>query len=239
MFIEMRTKKQITRRIKLLYYIFFVMVIASVVAGLTGRDFRAGFNTGYQNGRKQQAAGKSEEKRLHRMEFSFIPNDISRQDYDIPVHVSDDGGIRINARMNIFDFEVESSDPIHRPLPAAIACTLLWIAAFVLYLSIFVIIFKILNSLRRSIKNDDLFSRRNITRTRRIGIYLIVASVAFDLGTYIDTLTAARMLEGTRLLPYVGFPITFGNLITGILILFIAEVFAIGYDMSEEQRLTI
>ena len=50
---------------------------------------------------------------------------------------------------------------------------------------------------------------------------------------------AAELLAGTDIIIDTSFPISYWNILIGVLVLFTAEVFAIGYRLSEEQKLTI
>ena len=50
---------------------------------------------------------------------------------------------------------------------------------------------------------------------------------------------AAELLAGSGYTVDAGFHVSYAMIIMGILILFAAEVFAIGQNLSEEQKLTI
>lgn len=235
----MRTKLQIIHRIKLLYSIFFIMIIASVVVGITGRDFQAGWKDGYKDALQNHEAEKSGDDSYTVTRFHYLNQDIKNSAFTIPVIGIKDNTLKINGRVNVFDFEVQSSGPLKLPLFPKVSSQILIILSALLYAAIFVVIFIILNSLRRSVHDNNIFSRHTITLTRCIGILMIVASILADVGLYIENQIAAQLLEGSQFVPYLGFPLTFRDLIMGVLILFIAEIFAIGYDMTEEQRLTI
>ena len=45
--------------------------------------------------------------------------------------------------------------------------------------------------------------------------------------------------DSTDIIIDTSFPISYWNILIGVLVLFTAEVFAIGYRLSEEQKLTI
>ena len=50
---------------------------------------------------------------------------------------------------------------------------------------------------------------------------------------------AVRLLEGTSFEVVQTFPLSYWNVIVGILFLFMAEVLSLGTQLSEEQKLTI
>ena len=108
-------------------------------------------------------------------------------------------------------------------------CYLLMVITGLSYLTILVLIALIINSLRHS----------NILRTRAIGILILVAELSEALMKYISNTEAARLLEGTSFEVVGTFPLSYWNVIVGILFLFMAEVLSLGTQLSEEQKLTI
>ena len=90
----------------------------------------------------------------------------------------------------------------------------------------------------RSMRHASV-QHRNIVRTRVIGFLLIVASVSQSLCSWLNNCSAVELFRGTQYVVDTSFRFDFGGLITALMILFIGEVFAIGYNLSEEQKLTI
>lgn len=82
------------------------------------------------------------------------------------------------------------------------------------------------------------FNRDNIKLIRAIGILLIASSLLANLAYYLEAQSLTQLLKDTSLLISIDI-YEFGDLFAGVLILVIAEIFAIGYDLSEEQKLTI
>lgn len=107
------------------------------------------------------------------------------------------------------------------------------------YLAVFVMIALIINSLRRSIRDEEPIRHANIVRTRLIGALILVAELSDAAMQYLNNREAARLLAGTVFEVSASFPINYWNVIVGILFLFMAEVFTIGTQLSEEQKLTI
>lgn len=118
-------------------------------------------------------------------------------------------------------------------------CYLLMVITGLSYLTILVLIALIINSLRKSIRDEQPLRHSNILRTRAIGILILVAELSEALMKYISNTEAARLLEGTSFEVVGTFPLSYWNVIVGILFLFMAEVFSLGTQLSEEQKLTI
>ena len=97
----------------------------------------------------------------------------------------------------------------------------------------------IIRSLRRSIREERPLDRRNVRMLRTIGVLTILAELAQDFVNWRMAGRAAELLAGSGYAVQTGFGISYTNLIMGILVLFAAEVFAIGQNLSEEQKLTI
>lgn len=227
----MRTKQKILRRIRTFYILFFVVIVASVVLSVTGNDFMTGFNDSI---RDTQLTGN----KLHTKHLFSLVNRTADRDHDIPVVVAPDSSIIAQARIQSFDLRIISTQKSGNNA-TTITSGLLMFAAIAAYLAIFIIIFIILNSLRSSVKTENVFERRNILFTRAIGILIICASVCLSLSSYCDAQYAATFMTGNSLVVNTSLSFTFSDIIMGILILFIAEVFAIGYDISQEQQFTI
>ena len=82
-------------------------------------------------------------------------------------------------------------------------------------------------------------NRRNILYTRLIGFILIGSEVLEGLIGWCMRTGAAEALKGSAMTVDVSFPLSYWNLLMGVLMLFMAEVFAIGTRLGEEQKLTI
>ena len=91
----------------------------------------------------------------------------------------------------------------------------------------------------RSIKSGRIFQQRGIKWIRLIGILLLLLSLALDLSVYLERINAAALLANTDWVPDHHFTIHFTRIFFSIIILFVAELLNIGYDIQEEQELTI
>ena len=99
--------------------------------------------------------------------------------------------------------------------------------------------FVIIHSLRRSIREERPLDRRNVRYLRMIGFLTIATELLEDLLGWIMNTRAAELLAGTGYSVDTSFHVSYTLIIMGILILFAAEVFAVGQNLSEEQKLTI
>ena len=109
----------------------------------------------------------------------------------------------------------------------------------VAYLAVLILIALIINSLRKSIRDEQPLRHGNIGRTRAIGILMLVAALSESFMKYINIREAATLLQGSALQVDTTFPLNYWNIIVGILMLFMAEVLVVGTQLSEEQKLTI
>ena len=90
-----------------------------------------------------------------------------------------------------------------------------------------------------SINKSDIFNWRNVRRLRRLGMALVVSFCCAFASTYLHFIGIDEVfsMEGYELnLPELTSTIT---LVLGLCSLIVAEVFAIGLKMKEEQDLTI
>ncbi len=90
-----------------------------------------------------------------------------------------------------------------------------------------------------AVNRSDIFNWRNVRRLRRLGILLIVGFVCVLLPEYLSlcNLREVFSMESYELILSDSVKVT--NLLLGLIALIVAEVFAIGLKMKEEQDLTI
>jgi hypothetical protein len=138
-------------------------------------------------------------------------------------------------RIPISYFEVYTICDTHMGLGAFLLQTLLAgliVAGYVLAL---VALIRFVVRINRS----EIFVWRNVKLLRRLGVYLCVSFIAFVGSAYMDCYAVSQSiaLEGYDINWWVGLENT--NLLLGLAALLIAEVFAIGLRLREEQELTI
>lgn len=142
--------------------------------------------------------------------------------------------------VNLYVKTSEDSDPeLVSHLNKANYSLLLFIPALLAKLSILILVALIINILRKSVRDEQLLPKRIIVYTRIVAVLLILSEIFTALGTYIYHHAAQMLLEGSALQVDSVFPLNYWNIFMAILVLFSAEVFSIGSQLSEEQKLTI
>lgn len=238
--------KNLQRRILALYIAFFAAIIASFCFGTLGSGLAKGFRDGYRVSDQivnEQADGN---QNYWVGVYYDLPSADSEIDFELNNPTLPDG-TKLKARINRVDLMVENNNTIldgslWKGLTTLMGTPAIFICSWLLvigYAVIVVMMFLIIRSLRRSIKSENVFDRKNFVRTRIIGALLIVCAVLSALINYLTVNKAAKLLEGSAVILDTSFSVDFWDVLMGILILLIAEAFAIGYDMTQEQKLTI
>lgn len=90
-----------------------------------------------------------------------------------------------------------------------------------------------------SINRSQIFNWKNVIRLRWLGGLLVLGFLLSNIPQYISILKLKEIfaLKGYEVIPSASIDII--NLVLGLVALIIAEVFAIGLRMKEEQELTI
>lgn len=231
----MQNKRRLYKHLLIIYVFYFAALIAGFAAGIP--DFIRGFNEGFNDSyfvTKDADGGNL---------FSYtttapiaLAGMESFQIAGMPKGVEVSGGE--------LDLRVQTQEPTtpfseYRWMANNGYCFLLLMILAGLFLAIFILIAKIINSLRRSIRDELPFRHRIIGQTRAIGILILTSELCETLVKYINIKAAAQVLAGSPFEVVSSFPISYWNVIMGILILFMAEVLSIGAQLSEEQQLTI
>lgn len=159
--------------------------------------------------------------------------------HDFYLRLPADSTIAISAHPNRIDVALATTSPDRLSSPLVTATIVLQFATVLLLLVIFVFIFIELRTLYKAIKQGKIFQRRSIRCLYVIAIALILMSLSIDFAKYFEQCYVANLLQGSGLEIASGFNIHFVRLLFGIVILFIAEIFKIGFQMQEDQDLTI
>lgn len=242
----MNTKNALQQRILALYIAFFTVIIASFCFGTLGSGLAKGLRDGFRVSDQIVSEQADGNQNYWVGVYYDLPSADAEINIDLNAPASTEG-THLKARINRVDLMVEKPNTtldgsIWKGLtelmgsPSIFICTWLLVIG---YAVIVVMMFLIIRSVRRSVKSESVFDRKNFLRTRVIGILLIVCSFLSALINYLTVNKAAELLEGSCLTLNTSFSVDFWDVLMGILILLIAEAFAIGYDMSQEQKLTI
>lgn len=234
----MKSKKIILRRITALYIVFFVVIafgLVRAVSRFSGEDFNTGRNDARRMAVEEMGASGQNVELIYE-----LPTATSTMDFDIPVYSDEAADITMYARPALLDVKATMPSGVLLGGISFNSYGLVYsLLVTLIYGAIFVILFIVIGSLRRSIRNDDVFKKSNIALTRAIGILLIAASLLFSLMSWIEARAMAPYFAESPYRINTAFPFNFGELIMGVLIFIIAEIFSISSSLSEEQKLTI
>lgn len=228
----MQNKKKLYKHLIVIYILYFVVLLAGFIFKLP--SFTSGFNAGMRQANREVGQGD-----LHSylvtadvingetgcIAIDGLPEHVKPRFAELLLFVEEPGALTMQ---NAFRIHADNG-----------YVYLLMLVAGLSYLAVFVLIALIINSLRKSIRDEQPLRQGNIMRTRAIGILLVAAELCNALALYLNHCKAAELLAGTEYEVMSGFPIKGWNLIVGLLFLFMAEVFSIGTQLSEEQKLTI
>lgn len=238
----MQNKKTFLRRLLVIYITFF-MVLATGLALEILPGFSQGYNEGGEIGTDIAANWLSGKPRMIYM-LENIP--IAESPEALASGTASNPETKIDIRIRRIGMTVEQEAPGASMLTLAFrslggsgwiyASIMLCMAA---YLTIVVLMVLIIRSLRGSIREERTLDKRNVWYLRAIGGLAIATELLDDLVARAMNLRAAELLAGSGYTVDTTFHVSYSTIIMGILILFAAEVFAIGQNLSEEQKLTI
>ncbi len=242
----MKSKKEVLGRLLTIYILFLVMVVLSVLSRVIP-DLTRGFNDGMVlSGEIQESMTEGESVQHYIL-------------YDIPIKYSatqlvggesdsaEQQSPRIDCYVSKVDLTVE--EPVEGDLSALKYAfgtvggsvwyyVVAWLM-IIAYISIILLLALIINSLRRSIRNSCEVSILNVLYTRIVAALIIVTELVDASMVYSMKLKAAELLNNSGVVVDTSFSPDFWVVILGVVVLFMAEVFAISHYISEEQKLTI
>ena len=225
----MQHKSKILLRLNILYGIFLILLFISIGNTFFSGDFQAGLQEGLR-----QSMETCLPDNVKTDVYPEIALERKAGKYEIPVTCPTDTNVAISVRITQIDAAVKGN---HSPSRSMLTGFLLTISVFC-YIVIVVILALILHSLRKSIKRGNIFNRDNIKLIRTIAILIISSSLLNSLGHYIEIRQIIQLFAGTEWHPAWN-GLEYKEIILGLVILVIGEIFTAGYDLSEEQKLTI
>ncbi|MEG1886062.1 MAG: DUF2975 domain-containing protein [Alistipes sp.] len=238
----MQNKKSLLQRMLVIYITFFIVLVISVA-----HSFLPEFSKGYREGAAlSENIVKSWVQKTPRSVFMFDGISVLNKT-DFPIeNVRLQTGQSISAQVQQLSLMVEQDAPNASPIGLALQVVggsgwlyLLTILGGLSYLVIIVLMFLIIHSIRKSIKEERTLDNRNVWFIRTIGALVIFSELCRDVTSWQMNGKVAELLSNSGLMINTHFTVSYGTIILGILILFTAEVFAIGENLSEEQKLTI
>lgn len=258
----MQNKRPLLQRLLVIYVAFFIVLAISIAHSLLP-NFTKGFGRGTELGKEIAAEWMQgnpcafyllSDVAVHapmplgeaEPAATAAPTAADSAEAAVPATTSPAGHRRLQATAGSLDLLVVEEAPGASPLGMAFRSIggTPWLYALTMlnalvYPAIIVLMCIIIRSLRRSIRNECTLDRRNTRYLRAIGALTILSELCSDLTAWWMNRQAAEVLAGTGLEVDTNFAVSYGTIIMGILVLFAAEVFAIGQQLSEEQKLTI
>lgn len=234
-------KKNYLRRLMAIYIAFFAVLLISFVLDVVP-NFQRGIDEGIEMGTELSEVIDEPKPRSIYMLWN-IP--IRRSE---PIEIaSNDPERTIKGYISTLSCEV--SEPLNEKRDvmqiafAAIGNSpwiyALMILSALIFPVIIVLMFLIIRSVRNSIREERPLGAANAVLLRSIALLTIASELFGEVGMWLMSRRAAEVLAGTGYTVDAAFHFDYSVLVMGILLLFAAEVFKIGRDMSEEQRLTI
>lgn len=229
----MQNKKRLHKHLLFIYIIYFAALIVGFAASLVP-DFTRGWRNA-DTTIKQELTHDSQ--RIYLVSAPLVQTSEQGITIDnLPENIIPTiGRLELCVKVN----EKYTLGNAFKTMGNNVYCYILMLVTGLSYLTILVLIALIINSLRKSIRDEQPLRHSNILRTRAIGILILIAELSEALSKYINNSEAARLLEGTSFEVVSTFPLSYWNIIVGILFLFMAEVLSLGTQLSEEQKLTI
>ena len=236
----MQNKSTYLRRLLAIYVAFFVVLLAGLTLELAP-DFSRGMQAG-------TALGKVMNKQINQAvpqtsyllwnlpvkEPSFVATEaadslqrVAVSPSNITIHVTEPMG---NHSLWWYAFAAVGGTPW---------CYLLLALGSLAYLAIIVLMWLIIRSVRRSIREEQPLATCNVWRLRTIALLAIGSELCNSLYNYLMAHRGAAVLAESAYRVCTSFQFDYSILILGLLILFAAELTAIGRDLGEEQKLTI
>lgn len=233
----MRTKKTQLKRLLAIYTVFLLLLLAGALHGSV--DFARGFSDG------MEMADRLEHDKGNCYEYFAVNVPVYTKFAPLEAGQPADTLCQLNSRVEQISLLVRKAS--HDPAPQVVFRMFadngyLYLAMMLIAfskLAIFILMGLIINSLRKSIRDERTLDRHNILYTRIIGVVLICAELLNGVFEWCQRTEAARLLEGSTWMVDTSFPLSYWNLVMGVLVIFMAEVFAIGTRLSEEQKFTI
>lgn len=236
----MQNKKSLLKRLLFLYIALFLIIITGIVHSLLG-EFGRGAADGMKMGIRIAEKIQQGNPRLIYLlgDVRIVGNSENRS----PIQHGDIEIEPVVTRMNlIVDEPAEGASPLGIAFRSVGGSPWLYVMAMLIpffLLAVIVLMVMIIHSLRRSIREERPLDRHNVWYLRSIGGLTILIALFNGLLGHTMNLRAAKLLAESSLTVDTSFDLSYTTIIMGLLILFSAEVFAIGQNLSEEQRLTI
>ncbi len=240
----MKNKQAQLKRLMALFVLFLALLAVGFIhsmAGDFGRGFVAGMEAGESIGEGWTALNR---------DYTYLIPDVRIDEEFRPVAqdsaAASRSGREVMIQRNAVTLKVRHSAGDLSPMAASMRIVgdnpMVFYSALIILLSraaIIILMIVIILSLKRSIREERPMERANILYMRLIGGLLILSELMDAAGTRLIRSHAAEVLADYGLRVDDSFSISYWNVMMAVMVLFAAEVFAIGQRLSEDQQLTI
>jgi hypothetical protein len=143
--------------------------------------------------------------------------------------------LKTGQRIPISYYEVSTISDVRQSVGLFVADLFMGLCMIILSLLAFIGLIRFVVNINRS----QIFVWRNVKQLRRLGLYLIAIYLLYTVANYLECRFVAETIE------LEGYTINWSkaledsNLLFGLATLLVAEVFAVGLRLQEEQDLTI
>ncbi len=236
----MQRKTGYLKRLLMIYIAFFALVAGSFLLEVMPA-FDEGLSSGLELGEELNEAIREEQPK----QIFMLWNIPIKRSEPIAITTANESQA-VEGHLSTMSFAV--TEPLNEQSPSQIAFAaigdspliwLLMIASALCFPAIIVLMFFIIRSVRRSIREEETLGQGNAWMLRAIALLTICSELLGQVSQWQMNCRAAEVLRGSGYTIDTNFHLNFGMLIVGLLLLFSAEIFKIGRDLSEEQRLTI
>lgn len=236
----MQNKTTYLKRLLAIYIAFFVVLIAGLAF-----DVAPGFRQGLEAG---TTMGQDLNAQLNQTtpQSSYLLFNCPLRQPDAVILETADSIRRVTAFPSTMTFRITEPAGNHSMWWHAFATVggspwVYWmmVAASLAFLVIIVLMWLIIRSVRRSIRQEMPLAKSNVWRLRVIALLTIFSEICNSLSNWMMNHRAAELVADAAYTVNTAFQFNYPTLIMGLLILFAAELTAIGRDLGEEQKLTI
>lgn len=236
----MQNKKIYLQRLLVIYITFFVILVGGFVWDIIP-NLTQGIEEGTRVGNEMASDYEQVSPKAHYL-FWNIPIEQS-DSFSIPTEVENR---EIVGQISTLSFSVkepaEERSIVHMAFAAIGNSPLIYalmIGSALCFPVIVVLLFFIIRSVRRSLREELPVGKNNAWLLRAIAALTILTELLGQLGMWLMNSKAAEILAGSGYVVKTGFQFNISTLVMGILLLFAAEMFEIGRELGEEQKLTI
>lgn len=233
---EKHEKRALNRRLTLIYVGYFLLLAMAFACSFLPM-WRIGLNNGYKLGSLEAQSFDREEFYMvgvRPLPLNHLPDAITQADEHISIQLTPFEAfatIRVNR-------DSAPEELVEQLSHHSLAIFGLGFLSMTLWLAIIVLMALIINSMRCSIRDQRPLPAKNILYMRLIGGFILLNVVTewmvLHLGHKMVGLASGGMPEAfARVIP------DYTTAMLGLLIIFAAEIFALGSRLSEEQKLTI